>query len=49
MATCSAAPGVVAGIDLALYLIERYGGPQLAIRTEEIFKYERRGTVWKKR
>lgn len=39
--------GVTSGIDLALYLIERYAGAQHAIATEQIVEYERRGTVWR--
>lgn len=39
--------GVTSGIDLALYLIERYFGAQLAIATETVLEYERRGTVWR--
>jgi transcriptional regulator GlxA family with amidase domain len=39
--------GVTSGIDLALYLLERLHSPQLAIATEELFEFERRGTVWK--
>jgi transcriptional regulator GlxA family with amidase domain len=39
--------GVTSGIDLALHLIERHYGAQLAIATEQIFEYERRGTVWR--
>lgn len=38
--------GVTSGIDLAIYLIERYYGSQLAIATEQIIEYERRGAVW---
>ena len=38
--------GVTSGIDLALYLIERYFGSHLAIATESIIEYERRGAVW---
>jgi transcriptional regulator GlxA family with amidase domain len=40
--------GVVAGIDLALYVIERFAGAALAIRVEEVIEYERRGTVWRR-
>ncbi len=39
--------GVTSGIDLALYLVERYASAQLAIATEQILEYERRGTVWR--
>ncbi|MET0389119.1 MAG: DJ-1/PfpI family protein [Polyangiales bacterium] len=40
--------GVTSGIDLAIYLVERYYGPQLAFATEQIVEHERRGTVWRK-
>jgi transcriptional regulator GlxA family with amidase domain len=39
--------GVTGGIDLALYLIERYFGAAPAIQTQTIFEYERRGVVWR--
>jgi transcriptional regulator GlxA family with amidase domain len=39
--------GVTSGIDLALYLIERFLGAPLAIQVEQVFEYERRGTVWR--
>jgi transcriptional regulator GlxA family with amidase domain len=39
--------GVTSGIDLALYLVERHAGSQVAFATEQIVEYERRGTVWK--
>ncbi len=40
------AGGVTSGLDLGLYLIERELGPRIARSVEEIFEYERRGTVW---
>lgn len=40
--------GVTSGIDLALHVIERYAGPQLALATEDVLEYERRGTVWRR-
>jgi transcriptional regulator GlxA family with amidase domain len=40
------AGGVTSGLDLALYLLERSYGPRAAIAVEELFEYERRGTVW---
>ncbi|MFI5496692.1 DJ-1/PfpI family protein [Actinoplanes sp. NPDC051859] len=40
------AGGITSGIDLALWLVERYCGAELALRVEEIMEYERRGTVW---
>lgn len=41
------AGGVSSGLDLALYLLEREFGPDLAVATETILEYERRGTVWR--
>jgi transcriptional regulator GlxA family with amidase domain len=41
--------GVTSGIDLALWLIERFAGPELAARIEGNLEYERRGTVWRRR
>ncbi|PYI55513.1 DJ-1/PfpI family protein [Paenibacillus flagellatus] len=38
--------GVTSGLDVALYLIERELGPQIAHAVEKLFEYERRGTVW---
>ena len=38
--------GVTSGLDLALYLLERQFGPRIAHAVEELFAYERRGTVW---
>ncbi|PTM57998.1 DJ-1/PfpI family protein [Desmospora activa DSM 45169] len=39
--------GVTSGLDVALYLVERELGPQIANAVETLFEYERRGTVWK--
>lgn len=39
--------GVTSGLDVALYLVERELGPQIAHAIERLFEYERRGTVWK--
>lgn len=41
------AGGVTSGLDLALYLLERSYGPRIAHAVEELFEYERRGTVWR--
>lgn len=41
------AGGVTSGLDLALWLVERFYGPQLAHKIETAFEYERRGTVWR--
>lgn len=38
--------GVTSGLDLALYLLDRSFGPRIALAVEEMFAYERRGTVW---
>lgn len=40
------AGGVTSGLDLALYLLEREFGPRIAYAVEQLFEYERRGTVW---
>jgi transcriptional regulator GlxA family with amidase domain len=37
---------VTSGFDLALHLLERRYGRQVAVAVEELFAYERRGTVW---
>ncbi|MED3575511.1 DJ-1/PfpI family protein [Cytobacillus praedii] len=39
--------GVTSGIDVALYLVERELGPQIAHAVEQLFEHERRGTIWK--
>jgi putative intracellular protease/amidase len=39
--------GVTSGLDLALYLLEREIGPQIAHAVEDLFAYERRGTIWR--
>jgi len=41
------AGGVTSGLDLGLYLLERELGPRIARSVEELFAYERRGTVWR--
>lgn len=38
--------GVTSGLDVALYLVERELGPRIAHAVEQLFEYERRGTVW---
>jgi transcriptional regulator GlxA family with amidase domain len=40
------AGGVTSGLDLALHLLDRTDGPRVALAVEELFEYERRGTVW---
>lgn len=39
--------GVTSGLDLALHLLERCAGPRIAHAVEDLFEYERRGTVWR--
>ncbi len=39
--------GITSGLDVALYLVERELGPRIALSVEQLFEYERRGTVWK--
>lgn len=39
--------GVTSGLDVALYLVERELGPRIACEIEQLFEYERRGTVWR--
>jgi transcriptional regulator GlxA family with amidase domain len=39
--------GVTSGLDVALYLVERELGPRIAHAVEQLFEYERRGTVWR--
>ncbi|KUI42056.1 glutamine amidotransferase [Mycobacterium sp. IS-1590] len=40
------AGGVTSGLDLALRLLDRSYGPRIALAVEQMFAYERRGTVW---
>jgi transcriptional regulator GlxA family with amidase domain len=42
------AGGVTSGLDLALWLVERFCGPILANAIETEMEYERRGTVWRR-
>jgi transcriptional regulator GlxA family with amidase domain len=37
---------VTSGLDLALHLLDRTFGARVALAVEELFAYERRGTVW---
>jgi transcriptional regulator GlxA family with amidase domain len=39
--------GVSSGLDLALWLVERFFGAALAVAVEGQIEYERRGTVWR--
>ncbi len=42
------AGGVTSGLDLALWLVERFYGSQAAQKVEREMEYERRGTVWRR-
>lgn len=42
------AGGVTSGLDLTLWLLERYLSPQIAHEVEKELEYERRGTVWRR-
>jgi len=39
--------GVTSGLDVALHLVERFVGPQIAHAVESLFEFERRGVVWR--
>ncbi len=41
------AGGVTSGLDLALWLVERYFGSHIALVVEQTLEYERRGVVWR--
>lgn len=43
------AGGVTSGLDLGLHLLEREYGPRIAHAVEQLFEFERRGTVWRAR
>ena len=42
------AGGVTSGLDLALWLVERFAAPEIALAVEQQMEYERRGTVWRR-
>ncbi|MBD0420446.1 DJ-1/PfpI family protein [Streptomyces sp. TRM S81-3] len=42
LVTCG---GVTSGIDLGIWLLERFCGPDMALLAEEVLEYERRGIV----
>lgn len=42
------AGGVTSGLDLALWLVERFASPEIAVTIESRMEYERRGTVWQR-
>ncbi|MFE2754442.1 DJ-1/PfpI family protein [Actinosynnema sp. NPDC059335] len=39
--------GITSGLDVALWLVERFLGAKTAQRVETVLEYERRGTVWR--
>lgn len=43
------AGGVTSGLDLALWLVERFASPAIALAVEQQMEYERRGVVWRRR
>jgi transcriptional regulator GlxA family with amidase domain len=42
------AGGVTSGLDLALWLVERFASPAIALAVEQQMEYERRGVVWRR-
>jgi transcriptional regulator GlxA family with amidase domain len=40
--------GVTSGLDLALWLVERFASPAVARAVERRLEYERRGVVWRR-
>jgi transcriptional regulator GlxA family with amidase domain len=40
--------GVTSGLDLALWIVERYFGARAALAVEAGMEYERRGVVWRR-
>lgn len=42
------AGGITCGLDLTLWLVERFAGAEIAHVLEQHLEYERRGTVWKR-
>lgn len=39
--------GVTSGLDIALHLVEHELGPRISHAVEQLFEWERRGTVWR--
>lgn len=39
--------GITSGLEVSLWLVERFLGAQAAQRAEVVLEYERRGTVWR--
>jgi transcriptional regulator GlxA family with amidase domain len=46
--TIVTAGGVTSGLDLALWLVERFASPAIALAVEQQMEYERRGVVWRR-
>lgn len=42
------AGGVTSGLELALWLVERFAGPAIALAVERQMEYQRRGVVWRR-
>jgi transcriptional regulator GlxA family with amidase domain len=42
------AGGVTSGLDLSLWIIERFASPAIALAVEHQMEYERRGVVWRR-
>lgn len=42
------AGGVTSGLDLALWLVERFASPSIALQVERQMEYERRSVVWRR-
>lgn len=40
------AAGITSGLELALHLVRRKVGADVAVRAEEVLEYQARGTVW---
>ncbi len=45
--TLVTAGGITSGVDLSLWLLERFLGAKFAQQVETVLEYERRGTVWR--
>jgi transcriptional regulator GlxA family with amidase domain len=41
--------GITSGIDMSLWLVERFAGSAIAVAVERQMEYERRGVVWRRR
>ncbi|MFI9815004.1 DJ-1/PfpI family protein [Saccharothrix variisporea] len=39
--------GITSGLEVSLWLLERFLGAQFTQRVEQVLEYERRGTVWR--